>query len=185
MTDQKTAPKIVTDEEKRRGLDAAYRKFFLRLGVDLAAYDSAIRIGLQGNLSPEQEHELSKVKGLQIVAETATRELLPQIRTQEDLDSAVRSLEASLEEAPTLVRKELDRIRRELPRRGGPGRKHKLNDEEKARACDAIMQHIRGGMTTTKAIKATVDECPKLLGKKVGQRTLEEAWSERKKFPGK
>lgn len=181
MTSGKTGLKLVTDEEKRKAIDAATRKFVARLGLDPALYDARNRFGSGSNLSPEQQQRVAMVMGIQI----ATDQVLPTIRTQEDLDDAVRTIESSMEHAPKQTREVMKQIRGIIRREGGPGRKTKLSAVDVAKFCDLVNGYIRKKYGTTEAIEKAVADCQKEFGKTIAKRTGEDYWSRRDEFPSK
>jgi len=173
----------LTDEEKRLAIDAASRRIFEELGLNLELFDSDIRFASHSPLSEEQQQRLSMALGLRMALKTTPDLLIPDIHTREDLDDALRQLKALGERAPTTARQILGQIRAKLRRRGGPGRAPKLNDKESAIVCDLISEFHRKGYSVTEAIAKTSALCPKLLGKKVAARTLSNYWSKRNQFP--
>lgn len=179
MASRKTGAKLVTEEEKRLAIGASNRKLLARLGLDPALYDAKNRFGSGSNLSPEQQQRVAMVMGIQVV----TDQLLPTIRTQEDLDDAVRKIEGWTEHAPKQTREVMKQIRGIIRRDGGPGRKTKLNAEEVAKFCDLVNGYIRKKNGITQAIEKAVADCPRVFGKTIAKRTGEDYWSRRDEFP--
>jgi hypothetical protein len=179
MTEDKSPSELVTEEEKRQAFDAACRKLFTRLGLDPDLSQVKIRFGLHTELSREQQQMMAKAMGLQIALQAGRDQLLSEVRTKQDLDNALRAIDEAAEQSPTIARKVMDQIRAELPRRGGPGREPKLNPEESAKVCDEIARYVREGDRVKQAIAKTSAKCLELIGKAVGTRTLEKAWSKR------
>ena len=179
MGSKKTLPNPLPDEEKRRQLDEAFRNFAVQLGVDPDLLDSNIRFGPSSELSPEQQHELAKAKGLQIVLES----VLSGIRTEVDLQQALQTILARTERASTVAREAMDQIRADLPRRGGPGRGPKLDRRESTIVCKEILKLVGVRKYRLKDALSEVSKmCPEILHKTVSPRTLQKAWDKRDEF---
>ncbi len=101
------------------------------------------------------------------------------VKTRGDLEKVLTQIKAAGEKMPTATRKALKEFTRALPRRGGPGRRRKLNAGEAAQVCDQIGMFIRQGDSLKPALQKVSDMAPTLLGKKVGTRTLQKAWDKR------
>lgn len=184
MTKKKSSSKLLTEEQKIRAFTAASPKVYEKFGLNPDLSEANIRFGSQSKLSDEQQHMMAKVKGLQIGLQMGMNLLLPDIRTQEDLDNALRMFDEAKEQGPTVARKVMDKIRSELPRGGGPGRSPKLDAQQSAKVCDQISQFMRSEKLTLKqALAKTAEGCPDLVGKKVGARTLQKIWGKRDEFP--
>lgn len=184
MTKKRPSAKDLTEEEKRQAFTAASRKVFAALGINPDLSEAKIRFGSHSELSAEQEHQMAKAFGLQMSLQTAMNQLLPKIRTQEELDNAMRIFDEMAEIGPTVTRKLMAQIKTELPRRGGPGRTPLLNAEQSAKVCNKISEFMRNEKLTLKqAIAKTSEVCPKLVDKKVGVRTLDTIWGKRNEFP--
>jgi hypothetical protein len=181
MNADKPSERLVADDEKRLVLEAAKRKLAARLGVDPDLLGRKISFGLDSVFSPEQELELAKAKGLQIGLDSMD-ELLPRIRTREDLDRVAQMFGVAEHQAPSKARIVIDHIKRKLPRRGGPGRTPKLDTQESIIVCKEILKQIGKGNTLTKALKEVSKMCPDILQKKVSPRTLSKVWNRRKEF---
>lgn len=182
-----SSKRLVSDEEKRSAIKAILRKLAGRLGIDPDLVSQSISFGLNSELSPEREHQLSKAMGLQLgfqaqMASGDMEEILLSIRTKDDLDRFVQSFSEGFEPVPTIARKQLDQIRENLPRRGGPGRDPILNHQESTIVCKEILRLIGLGYGTKEAIAEVSDKCLDLVQKKVGVRTLQTIWSKRKEY---
>jgi hypothetical protein len=174
---------VVSDEEKRFAFQRKVRELANRLGVKPELIDTRISFGFTSSKSPEEEHELAKAKGLQIAAEHAANELLPQVKTRRDLEEFEKALDAGIEKSPTVARKQWKKINRDLPRGGGPGRKPKLDFDQCRRACQEMLFEIGQGASSAKEAAAKVSERSyELFRKHVGRRTFETIWSERQKY---
>jgi hypothetical protein len=182
MTAKKPSQKLLSEEAKRRAINAAFRRLAARVGVNPDLLGTKISWGVSSGLSPEQEHELAKAKGFQSGIESM-EEMLPHIRTQQDLDGLVQEIDTRAEQAPTMVRNELDRIRAKLPRRGGPGREPKLDSQQSTIVCKETLKLMgKKKFGITEALAEVSKMCPALLGKSVSPRTLRDAWDRRDEF---
>jgi hypothetical protein len=182
MNAQETSQELVSDEEKRQALELVMRKLAARLGVNPDLVGKKIAFGLKSPLPPDQEYELAKAKGLQFGMQMALQsleEVLPQIKTREQLAEVVQSWNAAINPAPTIARNLIDRIRRSLPRRGGPGRDPLLDERETKMVCKEILKRVGKKYTVTKAIAEVSKMCPDLIGKTVSTGTLWKAWEAR------
>ena len=183
MSARRTSQKLVSDEEKRSAIDGPIRRLGVRLGVNPDLVGRKISWGLNRGLPTESDHELAKAKGFQIALD-ALEEMWPEIRTREELDQFVQEIVALTEQAPSIMRNQMDQIRTQLARRGGPGREPLLNADQSKIVCDQIGEFIRKGSSVTEAIVKTKDICPEIIGKKPGVRTLGKAWKRRNEFLG-
>jgi hypothetical protein len=183
MNAKEPSLRSVSDEEKRRAINAALRKLATHLGVDPDLIGAKISFGFNSALSPEQEHELAKAKGLQMAFQSID-ELLPSIRTEEDLHLMVQAIGAAAEQAPTIARNAIDQIRSKLPRRGGPGRISKLDKRESTIVCKEILKLVGRKFKTKDALIEVSKNCPDLLQKTISPRTLQKAWDKRDEFLG-
>jgi hypothetical protein len=181
MDDQDVPQKLVSDAEKRLAIKVAHRKLAARLGIDPELLEAKISFGLQSNLPPERQHELAIAMGVQMALQSA-EEVVSQIRTREELDELVQSMESAIEPAPTIVRAVMERIKDGLPRRGGPGRRPLLDDRETEIVCKEIHKLTGKKNTQTEAISAVSKMCPVLLKKAVGTGTLWKAWAMRDRY---
>jgi hypothetical protein len=112
----------------------------------------------------------------------AGKALAPRVKTEAQLQSALASIREAGENMPTVIRKVTKELGRALPRRGGPGRKHKLNATQAAQVCDQIALFMRQGDSLKEALPKVAELTPSLFGKKVGARTLQKAWDRRRDY---
>ncbi len=178
MDDSEVSQELVSDDEKRQVLELLQRKMATRLGLNPDLLGKKISFGLNSTMSPDQEHELAKAKGLQL-ALPAMEEVLPQIRTRDQLNKLVQSWNAAMNPAPTIARNLIQRIKNAMPRRGGPGRDSLLNDTETKMVCKEILKRVGKKYTATKAIAEVSKMSPQLIGKTVSTGTLWKAWKAR------
>jgi hypothetical protein len=181
MTANEPSQDLLSDDDKLSAIKAVLRKLAPRLGVDPDLIGAKITWGSNSGLSPEQEHELAKAKGFQLAFQTID-ELFPGIRTQDDLDLIVQGFSALVEAAPTIARNQVEKIKSEIPRRGGPGRTPKLNHQESTIVCIEILKLVGKKYTDKAALDQVSKKCPDLLHKKVSARTLRKAWDKRDEF---
>lgn len=180
MATKKPNPEQLTSEAKRRARNSIKRTLFEKMGLDPNLSDLKIGFGATSNLSKEEQRKLAMAKGLQIGLELGMDQLLSEIETEEDLRDALRAVEEVGERGPTVTRETMDAIRKQLRRRGGPGRDPLLNDEKALIACNTISELIRRGHSESDAISKVSEDSIELLGKKVGKRTLKTtAWDRR------
>jgi len=113
------------------------------------------------------------------------KSLARNIKNREQLDQVLREIARAGEEMPTIFRKAAKQMIATLPRRGGPGRKPKLNSREASQMCDQIVFFIRQKNTLKQALQKAAELSPSIIGgKKVGSRTLQKAWDQRDKLTG-
>jgi hypothetical protein len=106
------------------------------------------------------------------------------VKSQEDLDRLFQEMSQFGDKAPSMLRKAFKDTARTLPRKGGPGRSHKLDLREATLMCDEIASIIRQqNISQKQALRIASERSPKLLsGKTVGARTLWEVWNNRDKL---
>lgn len=172
----------VTEEQKQEAFESAIRKLSGRLGVNADLLPLNIRFGPTSTNTEEREHELAKALGLQIPMQYMKEHMLPLVRTQEQLQDLIQMMDAFAEQAPSIARQQLDRIKSVLPRSGGPGREPKLNAIQSQMACDEISSEIRLGAKAKEAAKAVAARSQQLFGKTVSARTLGTIWSRRNEY---
>ena len=105
------------------------------------------------------------------------------IRTEDELQQVIQLIKEKGETLPTVIREATKVFKQTLPRRGGPGRRPILSAKETVQVCDHIAMFIRQKWTLKQALAKVAEISPTLLGKKVGQRTLQKAWDNRDSFP--
>lgn len=181
MDANEPSTKLVSDDEKRSAINAALRKVTEQLGIDPDLVGAKISFGLNSELSPELQHELAKAMGLQMAFQTLET-VLPNIRTKDELDQMVQNISAGAEQTSTIAREQLDLIREKLPRRGGPGRKPKLNNQQAKILCEEVLKLVGKKYTVGDALQGISDNSLALVGVHVGKRTLQTMWGKRKEY---
>ena len=94
----------------------------------------------------------------------------------------LQSVNAELEQTPTIARNSIERIKSSLPRRGGPGREPKLDAPECSVVSQEILKLIGKKYKVKDALVEVSRMCPQLIGKSVSPRTLQKAWDRRDEF---
>jgi hypothetical protein len=186
MTRKKQSPTAqVSPEEVHAELRGAVQKFFLRAGLDLQSRDFQESYDVMQSLPPGEQLPKAVQLALRFGMGLATKREAQQIKTREDLNHVLATISKASERAPTILRKGLKEFQRDLPRRGGPGRKKILTPQETAFLFDRIAEKFRKGTPIKEAIRETAEEASELVGKKVGARTLENSWAKRNEFPNR
>jgi hypothetical protein len=164
---------IVTDEEKRLVFQRKMREVAKRLAVNPELLAANIRFGLTSSKPPEEEHELAKAKGFQSVMAQIENEVLPQVKTRGNLEVFEKTMESLAKEGPSIARKQLESIKRSLPRGGGLGREPKLGFDQRCVACDEMASEIRrDSLTAKEAADRVSGRSDELFGTHVSTRTL-------------
>ena len=176
---------VVSHEEVTQEIGAAVQKLFARSGLQVGPGD--VDKLLAENAALPSNEQLPKTVGVAVrfAIGSVTRADTKDIKTREDLDKVLRTIEEATEKVPTMIRAALKMFQSGLPRAGGPGRKPKLDSQESVIICMEILSFIAQGRTVTEAIDKTSEKCPALLGKMVSPRTLRKAWNKRDEFIGK
>jgi hypothetical protein len=111
------------------------------------------------------------------------KNLASHIKTREQLEEILREIRKCGEMMPTILRKATKQMIGTLPRRGGPGRRPKLDRKEASQMCDQIALFIRQKYSLKQALQKVSELSPSILsGKKVSPRTLQKAWGRRDEF---
>lgn len=139
-------------------------------------------------LSPEttvaKGIKLGAAIGLSSGGKTAGQTVAPSIKTREQLDRFLQELKQQGDRMPTMFRQGVKEVNRLLPRRGGPGRHHKLTLKEATLMCDCIAEIRRHQKVSDKeSLEIASKKSPQILGgKKIGARTLWDVWDNRDKL---
>jgi hypothetical protein len=173
-----------SEEEIQSRIGVAVRKLFARLGFEPNSSHLEILSHAKAVLPPADQLPKAVEMAVRCAVGLATSEQVKQIKTREELDTILRTIGEATEVAPTKARTALKEFQRQLPRRGGPGAKPKLNDEDCVIVCKQILKfRTIDKFPLKKALVETSKMCPILIGKKVGARTLEEkAWRNKDRY---
>lgn len=160
-------------------LDEAWREVLKESGLISSFAD--IKRGLRElNLSPELDLGSGFTLGMSLGLVNAGKILARKVKTEVELEKALREIKEAGEKMPTAMRKAFKEVARSLPRRGGPGRRPKLSPKEASLMCDQIALFIRQKYGLKEALRKAADLSPSILsGKKVSPRTLQKAWDMR------
>lgn len=184
MTRKPPQPGPLSKEEIQSRIGVAVNKLFARLGFE--PNSAHLEILFHANAALPSANQLPKAVELAVrwAVGSATAEQVKEIKTREELDTILKTIGEATEVAPTEARTALKEIQRKFQRRGGPGAKPKLNDEDCVIVCKQILKFTTiDKFPLKKALVETSKLCPILIGKKVGARTLEDkAWKKKNEY---
>ncbi len=169
----------LTPDEIAKRIDAAWHEVLEENGLafDKSDFMEALK---QIDLSPETAIAKGLTIGAAIGLTSAGKQIAHQIKDEKQLDDVLQDMRTNGTKIPSLLRRAVKEMTQTLPRRGGPGRKPKLSPKEARIMCDQISLFIRQKNSLKKSLQLTSNLAPSLLnGKKVGARTLQNAWKER------
>jgi hypothetical protein len=176
--------RALSQAEIARRIDEAYRKILEENGLSLWSPDELKDMLKTVHLSPHTTLVRGLTIGAMIGISSPGKKLAPMIKSEEQLDRVLEGLREHFDKSPTMMRKAAKDMMRALPRKGGPGRQRKLSPEEASLMCDQIGQLIREGKKLKPALEEAAKQSSRILGgKRVGARTLQNAWNDRQKFP--
>jgi hypothetical protein len=173
-----------SEEEIRSRIGVAVSRLFARLGFEPNSAHLEVLSQANAALLPADQLPKAVEVAVRWAVGSATTHQVEQIKTREELDSILRTIGEATEVAPTEARAALKEFQRNFQRRGGPGAKPKLNDEDCVIVCKQILKfRMIDKFPLKKALIEVSKLCPILIGKKVGARTLEEkAWRHKDRY---
>ena len=113
--------------------------------------------------------------GLRLALERELRKC----RTEEQLERIVTGIRSRGTQFPTIIRKGLEEMKRNLPRHGGPGRGQTLSHAQKIKACEQISSMQKTTRTSFPDIFECVAEGFRHGGTPVSARTIKRTWQQR------
>jgi hypothetical protein len=173
-----------SEEEIRSRIGVAVSRLFARLGFEPTSADLEVLSQTNAVLPPADQMPKAVELAVRWAVGAATTQQIEQIKTREDLDKILMTIGKATEVAPTEARTALKEFQRNFQRRGGPGAKPKLNDQDCVIVCKQILKFkMVDNFPLKKALIETSKMCPILIGKEVGARTLEDkAWRHKDKY---
>jgi len=102
--------------------------------------------------------------------------------TAKEVDSTIAGLKSKAKDLPAAIRKALMVIRKDLPRRGGPGRRAVLGSAEKIDACEQVATMFKTKNMPLPQIFEAVASSFRAKGIQVSARTIKRTWENRTKL---
>ena len=161
LTDALGVPEERIREKARAGLEAA-------IEADPRIQDTVLAYGLNPNKTglPSMIADMKRARQKRW--------------TSQELEAALSPVKTLSHILPTQMRKTFQKIRKTLPRHGGPGRKEILTPAEKIDACEQIAAlHKTGRVKRWQDIFESVAQAFQAKGKKVSSRTIKRIWESR------